>query len=79
MVAHVITSRLPSASSIVALKGRTNSLEPPTTAETGTDNGGCKAMLSAIILSVTGSLVATVFSKPPVKDLMYRLSTVEQV
>ena len=52
MIDHVTTSRLPSASSITALKGRTNSLEPSTVAETATDNGGCKAMLSGIILSV---------------------------
>ena len=78
MMDHVTTSRLPSASSITALKGRTNSLEPSTVAETGTDNGGCKAMLSGIILSVNCSLVAALFRTPVVKDLMYRLSTLER-
>ena len=78
MIDHVTTSRLPSASSITALKGRTNSLEPSTVAETATDNGGCKAMLSGIILSVNCSLAAALFRTPVVKDLMYRLSTVEQ-
>ena len=71
-------SRLPSAS---ALKGRTNSLEVSTKAETGTIDGGCKAMLSGIILSVTCSLVAALLRTPVVKNLnhlMYRLSTVEQ-
>ena len=78
MIDHVTTSRLPSASSIIALIGRTNSLEVSTKAETATDNGGCKAMLSGIILSVTGCLAAALFRTPVVKDLMYRLSTVEQ-
>ena len=47
-------------------------------AETATDNGGCKAMLSGIILSVNCCLAAALFRMPLVKDLMYRLSTVEQ-
>ena len=47
-------------------------------AETATDNGGCKAMLSGIILSVNCCLAAALFRTPVVKDLMYRLSTVEQ-
>ena len=77
-ISHVTTSHLPSASSIVALKGRTNSLEPSTVAETGTINGGCRAMLSGIILSVNCCLAAALFRTPVVKDLMYRLSTVER-